>query len=119
MRVKSVNILIEDIKSALSSLNIDSFVSEFKCFSEELDKRALLDLIKTDEKFEVEIYYSEPIPEDKNKELFLMKIEEIKKCMDEEDRLIVSCGWVDVTSEKVETSKNCFIEKITLTGERR
>lgn len=119
MKVKAVNILIEDIKSALSSLNIDSFVSEYKCFSEELEQRALIDLIKTDENFEVEIYYSETIPEDKNKELFLLKIEEIKKCLDEEDRLIISCGWVDVTSKKVETSKNYFIEKITLTGERR
>lgn len=117
-KLKSIQALIDEIKALLGTKNIDVLVSEIKCFDEELEVKNLLEIIKADLEFEIHFYYVEEIQESKDKILFLLKIEEIKNLIIE-NQLPNSTGFVDVESEMVDIDRDYFIEKIILTGERR
>lgn len=116
--MKNLDILTNNIQNVLSSLGYVSIVSEYKCFSENLDSGVVIELERVNEQFLINLYYAEEIPENKDKKAFHTNVEAIKKAFTTES-MMESCGYVDVTSEKVSTSEQIFIEKISLTGERR
>lgn len=118
MNVKPIEFLINELQELLTSLDVSSFVSEFKCFAEGLETDSLIQLDKADKEFILNVYMVESIPNDKNKIEFVKKIDNLKVAI-ENHKLISSCGWIEVSSEMFETEKDYFVEKIQIIGERR